>query len=347
MIFDRPSGRTRRLTGLYATAEAIAARDHNNLYLTSCFFQDPERYKAFCAFYALMRIVDDRIDEIPDRALLPEPRRSREHEVVEAWERSVLSSYEGLRPSREMVEGCEHPDADAVLEAFARSVGEFPVPRDLWVNFFRSMRWDIDHDRFATWNDFVTYAEGASVSPTTIYLVLLASGPEHSLGRRTLPDGIDLNRCGRELGIFAYVAHIIRDIAEDLRVGRRGLVYLTREDMKRHGVTEDALRADLRRGRARRATRSLVADLVGRARSHLAAGRTSMARLSGNTGSDCAFILELVVTMYERVIDKIEACGFDPMTGRHRLTAVEKEKVVLEVARGSGFQPTVPKESSR
>jgi len=342
MTLSLPPRRNERLTGPYAAAEAIAARDHNNLYLTSCFLRDPERYKAFCAFYALMRIVDDRIDDIPDRVLLPQQSRVREHEVVSAWERSVLSCYEGLGPSMEMLEGCEHPDAAALLQAFARSVGEFPVPPDLWVNFFRSMRWDIDHDRFATWEDFLTYTEGASVSPTTIYLVLLAASPKRSGVRRTLPDRFDLIGCGRQLGTFAYVAHIVRDIAEDLCVGRRGLLYLTREDMTEHGVTEDLLRADLKRGRASRATRSLVADLLERARSHLVAGRALMGRLRGSTSGDCAFTLELIVTMYERVIDKIVACGFDPISGRHRLTPAEKEKVVLEVARR--MEDLIPRE---
>ena len=52
------------LSGLYAIVEEIAAKDLNNLYRTSCFFADPNRYKSFCAVYAVMRIVDDRLDEI-------------------------------------------------------------------------------------------------------------------------------------------------------------------------------------------------------------------------------------------------------------------------------------------
>lgn len=338
---DLLSGRREQLAEPHATAEAIAARDHNNLYLTSRFFRDRRRYEAFCAFYALMRIVDDRIDAIPDRVRLSAPSRKREHAVVSAWETSVLSCYGGRGPPRQIVERCEHRDAAVLLEAFAESVAAFPAPSDLWVNFFRSMHWDIDHDRFTTWRGFLTYAEGASVSPTTIYLVLLVSRSRHSPNPLSLPEGFDLRTCGRQLGIFAYIGHVVRDIADDLRVGSRGLLYLTQEDMEAHGVTEDTLRADLRRRRASRATRRLMGELVGRARSYLSAGRTSMAPLAGHIDGDCAFILELIVTMYERVIDNIEACGSDALAGEHRLTSVDKEAVVQEVARRVGFEPTV------
>ncbi|HSG07566.1 MAG TPA: squalene/phytoene synthase family protein [Longimicrobiales bacterium] len=344
---DFPLRQAERLAPPYASAEAIAARDNNNLYLTSRFFRSPERYKAFCAFYALMRIVDDRIDDIPDRIHLSERSRSREHAVVSAWEASVLSCYEGRRPSRDVVERCGHPDAALLLEAFAESLVAFPAPCRLWVDFFRSMHWDLDHDRFATWQDFLAYAEGASVSPTTIYLFLLASPPRHPSGARPLPAGFDLSTCGRQLGIFAYVGHVVRDIAEDLRMGRRGLLYLTNEDMAAHGVTEDTLRSDLKRERASVATRHLVAELLGRARSFLGRGRASLAPLWGNVDGDCAFIVDLIVTMYERVIDKIERCGFDPLTGQHRLTPTEKGAVVQEVARRVRVEPTTLRGSAQ
>jgi phytoene/squalene synthetase len=54
---------TPSLTGPFAATEAIAGRDQNNLYLTSCFFRDAHRYEAFCAYYAVMRVVDDGTDE--------------------------------------------------------------------------------------------------------------------------------------------------------------------------------------------------------------------------------------------------------------------------------------------
>lgn len=337
---DRGREERRTLAGAYAAAEAIASSDHSSLHLTSCFFADRERYKAFCAYYALMRIVDDRIDGLPDRAGLSERDRIREHEVVSAWETAVRGCCEGRDPPLALLRRCGHADAAALLEAFAASLPVYPAPLYLWESFFRSMHWDLDHDRFDSWRDFLAYTEGASVSPTTIYLALLASRPNPPFHVPSLPAGFNLRKCGQELGTFAYLGHIVRDMAEDLGTGRRGLVYLTREDMTAHGVTEHELRRELEKGSAGIAIRGLVADLVGRARDYLREGRKSMVPLRGAIDEDCTFVLELIVTMYDRLLDKIEACGFDTLGGRHRLTTTDRKAIVREVAGRTGFEVT-------
>jgi phytoene/squalene synthetase len=66
----------------YKVTEAIASKDHNNLYITSLFFKDRLKYKAFCAFYAVMRIVDDRIDNLPLSIKQNEESCKRELKVV-------------------------------------------------------------------------------------------------------------------------------------------------------------------------------------------------------------------------------------------------------------------------
>lgn len=328
------------MSRVQSAAEAIASKDNNNLYLTSRFFADPERYRAFCAYYALMRVVDDRIDDIPDRAQLSDDDRRWEHEVVTAWEESILDCYAPRGPSRAVVDRCGHPDAAFLLESFAGSLATFRVPHALWANFFRSMHWDLDHDRFETWQEFLTYAEGASVAPTTIYLILLSSRRDPATGALRFPHDFDLMKCGQDLGIFAYLGHIVRDLAEDLATGKRGLLYVSREDMAAHGVTEGRLFSDLERRRASAPTRSLVADLLGRARRYLGDGRLSMSPLRGNIETDCSFILELIVTMYERVIRNIEVCGHDPLADRHWLEAADKQAIVNDVAMRTGFERT-------
>lgn len=313
----------RTLAGPLAVAEAIAARDHNDLFRTSCFFQDPERYAAFCAQYAVMRTVDDRVDALPSRGDLSPATLAEERAVVAAWRDAVAAIYRG-----------DVPEDNGLMQALAAALDRFPVPACLWSNFFAAMLRDVDRARFATYRDFIDYAEGAAAAPTTIYLYMLTARQvaDTTVGLRYRPPaGFDLIHCGRALGLFAYLAHILRDLPDDVATGRDGLVYFSLEDMRRHRLTEAMLREDRLAGRSRDRLRDLVAEIAQRSRIALADGRRHLHALNGNVSADCAFILRLIVTLYERLLDKIEASNFDPMAGRHRLTAAEKEAIVAEL----------------
>jgi phytoene/squalene synthetase len=323
----------------HAIAEAIASRDQNNLYRASSYFEDREKYRAFCAYYALMRVVDDRIDGLHTRLRLSDQERRAEHEVVSAWDAGVRICYQGGVVPKPIVRQCGLADAQHLFDSFAASLEVFRSPPALWNNFFQSMHWDLDHERFDTWPEFLSYAEGASVAPTTVYLFLITS--QRRGVSVSSPAGFDVIKCGRQLGVFAYLAHILRDLAEDLQRGDNGLIYVCGEDMTAYGVTEQLLFRDAEQGRSSRATRRLVAELLARARAFLSSARPLMPCLSGRLDRDCEFILDLIVTVYERVLDKIAACAFEVMGTGHRLTPEEKEAIVKEVADRVGFKPTL------
>ena len=320
-----------------AAAESIAAKDLNNLYLTSRYFADPAKYTAFCSLYALMRVVDDRVDELSPRGELTAEERVREHRIADAWEEAFLTHIDGTAAVPADPESFGREDAGEIVAAAADATHLFPVPCTLWRNFFAAMHRDLDQRPFSSWRDFLDYTEGASVAPTTIYLYLIASRREPTESCYALPAGFDLIGCGRKLGTFAYVAHILRDLAKDVAAGERGLLYLSLEDLQRYGLSPAELREDSRAKRARPALRRLVADLAQRSRLLRDQGRVQLATLDGRLTPDCAFILELIVRFYDAVLDKLESVDFDPMAGRHRLTIVEKARIARQVARPLGF----------
>lgn len=321
----------------HKVTEAIAARDRNNLYVTSSFFRDPVKFRAFCAYYAVMRVVDDRIDNLPPPDRRGAELRARELGVVEAWERMVRSSCRGIRPTASLLESCDFAEAEAVCESFIASYRVLPVPIRLWRSFFAAMRSDIDGSEFGRWADFRAYAEGATVAPTTIYLALIAARRDATTDTWESLRAFDLYRAGRHLGLFAYLGHIVRDLAADLTcTGTR--LCIAGEDMVAHGVSLEMLRSEAVDGRASPATRRLAGELLHRARWHLARGRSLTAPVLGLLDKDSRFILELIITMYERIVAKIEATGFDPMTRRHHLTRRDQAETVREVAARTSFR---------
>jgi phytoene synthase len=320
------------LSGADGVVESIAAKDLNNLYRTSCYFRDKKRYQAFCAMYAVMRVVDDRVDN-----LLAQPRPAcsalaHARKVVTAWHRVVSACLSGCQPASEDVGGCDHPYANELLLAFVDAVEQFPVPVQLWDDFFAAMRQDLAGNRFGTYGQFLEYAAGAAVAPTTIYLHLICAEPRGREHVFDVPQGFDVMRCGRALGRFAYLAHVLRDLRQDLATGEHGLLYLAADDMAAHGVSLASLRRDARAGTASPQQRALVRDLADRASTLAQEGRRCLAAIDGRLSVDRAFVLELIVRVYERVLSKIASCSYDVMGERHRLTSGEKKRIALEVA---------------
>jgi phytoene synthase len=199
------------------------------------------------------------------------------------------------------------------------------------------MRSDLTRTRFTSWQDFLEYAEGASVAPTTIYLSLILANGKAVTEPSRAPTGFDLYACGRHLGVFAYLGHIVRDLAKDIRNEGEPLLYFTEDDMRAHGVSLSTLTSDAARGLAGQRTRHLVGELLSRGRAQLKLGRSLVKRVEEQIEDDSRFILELITTLYEVMIAKIAACGNDPMGDRHWLTEGEKTQVVREAAARTGY----------
>jgi phytoene/squalene synthetase len=141
---------------------------------------------------------------------------------------------------------CLHPnfaEAEAVCESFIASYRVFPVPIRQWTNFFAAMRSDIVNSEFVHWTDFLAYAEGATVAPTTIYLSLIVAHRDATKDTCEFLRGFDLFDSGRHLGLFAYLGHIIRDLAEEITHTATRLC-IAREDMIAHGVNSEKLRSE-------------------------------------------------------------------------------------------------------
>lgn len=321
----------------YDYAESIASRDLNNLYLASRFFEDRCRYRAFCAYYAVMRVVDDRVDDLSARRPVPAEELERAEREVGAWRRAIRGLFDGT-PAPSVPAHAPLGAHAALLAAFGDALDRFPVPRSLWENFFDAMERDLREPRFDSFGEFLDYAEGATVAPTTIYLSLLASS-ETAPGdeRYAPPEDFELIECGRRLGLFAYLVHIIRDLPKDLSAGESSLIYLAGDDMAAHAVTDETLAEASERGVAGERLRALLAELGQRARQYLDSGRALVAPLEGRIAPDCEFVLELIIGLYEELLVRIGAQGFDPFPEKHQLGLWDKRKLVLEIARRVGF----------
>lgn len=310
--------------------EQVAGKDRSNLYVVSQFFEDRVRYDGFIAMYAVMRLVDDLVDDVVDKAALPAAAQRRLLEQLDDWERRICEAYAGT------------PRAGAIDVALAAAVKTFPVPLALWLAFVDAMRFDVRKPRFDDFDEFLDYGEGATVAPTSIYVYLLTSRRQR--GGFYLAEDFDFQACGRDLGRFAYIAHVLRDVQKDLQVGRSGLVYLSNADLHAHGLSESDLRA-LAVGVAgeepRTGWHALVHDICGRARRMQTRG-SELAQTSWDAlPVDCAFMFRVIVGMYAELLNRIDAEPDCVWRSEPVLTDAVKYAVLRASAEASGFRPVV------
>jgi len=197
------------------------------------------------------------------------------------------------------------------------------------------MRFEVRHSGFSDFAEFLAYAEGATVAPAVIYVFLLTSLKDERTGHYRV-GGFDFETCGRELGRFAYLAHILRDVARDMRVDGTGLVYLSREDLRRHDLNDEALRGLIEKGAGDDRWRTLVEDICGRAHAMEAHGTRMAEAQYGRMPPDCAFILSLIIRIYSDLLRRIEAAPDQVLRGDPIPNTPEKA-VLVSVARRTGY----------
>ncbi len=153
-------------------------------------FWDPDRYQAFQVCYRSMREIDDLIDNArTDGGAVPQNEvfrlRSRLFEIITDLKNGQANGDNGK----------------ALLETMER----FRVPLWPWERLVRAMEYDLTHNGFDTFRDFLRYSEGAAIAPAAVFTHLCGLKREGETSRRTsfAAPSFDIRRAARPLAVFA------------------------------------------------------------------------------------------------------------------------------------------------
>jgi len=309
----------------YAYCEEIAQRNRPYLYLVARYFNDRQKYKAFCSTYASMRTVDDQIDSIPYRGSLDNSGKRRYHTEIDKW--------------LERIEACASPNCQnsPIYAALQDSFSAIKLPLFPWRNLAEAMKKDVGRDSFRDFEEFVQYSEGAAIAPATVFMFLLTA---KSVGSNYVWEysNREIYQFARELALFCYLTHIIRDVSSDLELSQSGLLYISDKDLREAELNKTDLQNFKSNGNINKSFKMLATKYIQRARDYEQKGRESLQLLLPNLDNNCQFILTLLLEFYSGTLDKITKIDYNVFTGDEKLTWDEEKVIVEKEAKKRGLE---------
>jgi 15-cis-phytoene synthase len=201
--------------------------------------------------------------------------------------------------------------ADPVLPAFHDTVTRYRIPVRYFYEMIDGVASDLEPRRFATFDQLYGYCyQVASVVGLTTIHIFGFSSPEAPL-------------LAEKCGVAFQLTNILRDIRED---AERGRIYLPAEDLSRFGFTEQDIRAGVR-------TPEFI-DLMDfeatRAREYYRESRPLLDLVDRRSRAS----LRALITIYSRLLDRIESSNYDVFSRRISLSSWEKSRIVLRALAG-------------
>jgi phytoene synthase len=309
----------RRLTDLkldaaYEKCREIARRQAKNFYYA--FLALPKHKRdAICAVYAFMRHADDLSDD---------ESRSREERRADlaAWLADWHSAASG------------EPTGDPVFTALADTQASFQIPLELLDQLVQGTSMDLESALVPPtpeaaaangaaeprpWNTYTTFATFEDLRRYCYYVASVVGLVCIRIFGYSDPRAESL---AEDTGIAFQLTNILRDVRED---AERGRIYLPLDALDRFGVRVEDLAA-LRNGAHMTLNqRELLESLAKRAEDYYKSGFALLPLIDG--GSRPA--LWVLVTIYHRLLRRIERRGYDVFSERVRVPLITRLTVLF------------------
>jgi 15-cis-phytoene synthase len=232
-----------------------------------------------------------------DDAVDEERDATRARESVARWRSDMDRLYAGDEP--------DHSETRALRPHVER----FRIPRHHLDELLRGIEMDLTQARYPTFQDLAGYCY--RVASVVGLICLHIFGDDEERGRSY----------AENLGMALQLTNILRDVGSD---HERGRIYLPEEDRERFGYTEEAL---ARRER-NQAFLELMRFQAARARSFFAAADREADRLDRKR----LVAAEIMGRVYRRLLERIEASGFDVFRREIRVPRVERVWIAASTA---------------
>ncbi len=260
-------------------------REHGRTFYFASRFLPSDRCRAIYAAYAFCRVADDIVDRAPATGLAAAAR------ALDLWEAELSTPT--------------HP----IAVAFAATRARYGVPTQAAADLLAGVRMDLAPRRYACWDDLAIYCYRVAGTVGLVAAPILGCRDE-----AVLPRAVDL-------GIAMQLTNILRDVAEDARMGR---LYLPLDELAAFGCDPEAILAGRPNGRFA----ELLAFEITRARALYDSGRAGVHALCP-AGQLTALAS---AHLYGKILHRIEEQGYDVFAARAYVPTCRKLRAMPSVA---------------
>jgi 15-cis-phytoene synthase len=267
-----------RLRAGYQLCRRINAR-HGKTYYLATLLLPPAKRPYVHALYGFARYADDIVDHLDASA-----------ERFESWSAEFVADVE-LGTS-----------SDPVCRAVVDTIRRWDIRHSYFADFLEAMRADLTVTSYPTYDDLAKYMWGSAAVIGLQMLPILERADPEIEWEALEPYAIDL-------GLAFQYTNFLRDVAEDLHLGR---IYLPQDALHAFGIDRGRLQRAARRGQVDEPIRNLMATEIARARDlyrHAAPG----IELVHPTSRDC---LRTALVLYSRILDEIEDADYNVFGAR-------------------------------
>ena len=275
----------------YSHAREVTRREAKNFYYAFRLL-DPARRNAIYAVYAFSRRADDAVDSVQEKNASEEEARSK----LDGLSRLLRG------------EAPEDPLSPALLDTIER----FKIPVEHFSELLLGMEMDLEKKRYETFDELYTYCFRAASAVGLICIEIFGYSE----------DAEAAHQHAEELGIAMQLTNILRDVREDMTLGR---IYLPGEDLARFNYSE----AELSRYEFTPAFRDLMEFQVERARDYFQRSEALFPLIDTQTRY-CPVLLK---RLYSKILDRIESQGYDVFSRRPALSRLQKLCMLMTAAR--------------
>ena len=275
----------------YSHAREVTRREAKNFYYAFRLL-DPARRNAIYAVYAFSRRADDAVDSVQEKNASEEEARSK----LDGLSRLLRG------------EAPEDPLSPALLDTIER----FKIPVEHFSELLLGMEMDLEKKRYETFDELYTYCFRAASAVGVICIEIFGYSE----------DAEAAHQHAEELGIAMQLTNILRDVREDMTLGR---IYLPGEDLARFNYSE----AELSRYEFTPAFRDLMKFQVERARDYFQRSEALFPLIDTQTRY-CPVLLK---RLYSKILDRIESQGYDVFSRRPALSRLQKLCMLMTAAR--------------